>query len=62
MKLPRRIKLIIFFFCNLGARIDYPSFEKIYMGTNQDIRQVLNNLQMWSLNSRSLSYQDVKKK
>jgi len=32
------------------------------MGTNQDIRQVLNNLQMWSLNSRSLSYQDVKKK
>ena len=37
-----------------------PALEAIIEGANCDVRQVLNNLQMWSRTSKTMSYDGVK--
>jgi len=43
-----------------GIKIPPQAMEQIVIGTNQDVRQVLHNLQMWTSTSSSISYDDAK--
>ncbi|XP_065063673.1 replication factor C subunit 1-like [Rhopilema esculentum] len=46
--------------CKEGLRIPPPVMEQIIVGANQDIRQVLHNLQMWSSTKKSMTYDEAK--
>ncbi|XP_057310081.1 replication factor C subunit 1-like [Hydractinia symbiolongicarpus] len=43
-----------------GLKIPPQAMEQIVVGANQDIRQVVHNLQMWTATSNKLSYDDAK--
>jgi len=43
-----------------GLKIPPQAMEQIVVGANQDIRQVLHNLQMWTANSNSMTYDEAK--
>lgn len=44
-----------------GCKIDSQALEAVIEGANCDMRQILNNLQMWSRTSKSLTYDGVRK-
>ncbi|XP_014681695.1 PREDICTED: replication factor C subunit 1-like isoform X2 [Priapulus caudatus] len=43
-----------------GVKISPPALEQIIQASNQDIRQVIHNLSMWSAAEKSLTYDQVK--
>ncbi|KAJ6655370.1 hypothetical protein lerEdw1_005428 [Lerista edwardsae] len=43
-----------------GLKIPPPAMNEIILAANQDIRQVLHNLSMWSTKSKTLTYDGVK--
>ncbi|CAH2300036.1 replication factor C subunit 1 isoform X1 [Pelobates cultripes] len=43
-----------------GLKIPPPAMNEIILGANQDIRQVLHNLSMWSASNKSMSYDEAK--
>uniref|UniRef100_A0A8C5LQE5 Replication factor C subunit 1 n=1 Tax=Leptobrachium leishanense TaxID=445787 RepID=A0A8C5LQE5_9ANUR len=43
-----------------GLKIPPPAMNEIILGANQDIRQVLHNLSMWSASNKSLTYDEAK--
>jgi len=43
-----------------GLKLPAPVMDQIIVGANQDIRQVLHNLQMWSSTKKSLTYDEAK--
>lgn len=44
-----------------GIKIKPEALDQIIIGSNQDIRQVLHHLSMWSANEKNLQTDDVKK-
>ena len=44
-----------------GITIDMPTLNSIIEGTNCDVRQILNNLEMWTQTNKTLTYDGVKK-
>ncbi|XP_048219930.1 replication factor C subunit 1 isoform X2 [Perognathus longimembris pacificus] len=43
-----------------GLKIPPPAMNEVILGANQDIRQVLHNLSMWSAQSKALTYDQAK--
>lgn len=43
-----------------GLKIPPPAMNEIILGANQDIRQVLHNLSMWSASNKALTYDEAK--
>ncbi|XP_006873294.1 PREDICTED: replication factor C subunit 1 [Chrysochloris asiatica] len=43
-----------------GLKIPPPAMNEIILGANQDIRQVLHNLSMWSAQNKALTYDQAK--
>lgn len=43
-----------------GLKIPPPAMNEIILGANQDIRQVLHNLSMWSARNKALTYDEAK--
>ncbi|KAM5192693.1 replication factor C subunit 1 [Mantella aurantiaca] len=43
-----------------GLKIPPPAMNEIILGANQDIRQVLHNLSMWSVRNKALTYDEAK--
>ena len=39
-----------------------PTLEKMYIASGQDIRQTLNNLQVWTTTDKKLTFTNVKQK
>ncbi|XP_066912084.1 replication factor C subunit 1-like [Clytia hemisphaerica] len=46
--------------CREGLKIPPQAIEQIIIGANQDIRQVLHNMQMWTATKSTLSYDEAK--
>ncbi|XP_068134562.1 replication factor C subunit 1 isoform X2 [Hyperolius riggenbachi] len=43
-----------------GLKIPPPAMNEIILGANQDIRQVLHNLSMWSAGNKAMTYDEAK--
>ncbi|XP_040191058.1 replication factor C subunit 1 isoform X2 [Rana temporaria] len=43
-----------------GLKIPPPAMNEIILGANQDIRQVLHNLSMWSARDKAMTYDEAK--
>lgn len=39
-----------------GVKIAPPALQEIIVGANQDIRQIIHNLSMWSANEKTITY------
>lgn len=44
-----------------GIQIKPDALDQIIIGSNQDIRQVLHHLSMWSANEKNLQVNDMKR-
>lgn len=44
-----------------GVKIKPEALDQIIIGSNQDIRQVLHHLSMWSANEKNLQTEDMKR-
>lgn len=43
-----------------GVRIAPPALQEIIVGANQDVRQILHNLSMWTVKEKIISYEQAK--
>ena len=48
--------------CGAGLKIDGPALEAIVEGSNHDIRQVLNHMQVWCDENKKITYDQAKEK
>ena len=46
--------------CREGLNLPSAVMEQIIVGANQDIRQVLHNLQMWSATKKTMTFDEAK--
>lgn len=44
-----------------GIKIKPDALDQVIIGTNQDVRQVLHHLSVWSANQQTLNIDDMKK-
>ena len=44
-----------------GVKIPPPALNEVISAANQDIRQVIHNLSMWSVSSKAMDYDQVKR-
>jgi replication factor C subunit 1 len=44
-----------------GCKIDSAALEAVIEGAHSDMRQILNNLQMWSRTSKTFTYDGIRK-
>ena len=44
-----------------GIKIKPDALDQVIMGSNQDVRQVLHHLSMWSANQQTLGADEMKK-